>query len=103
MSASSLFNRVRTCSHVPRAEHASPLAQLEAVGNFVADMQAALRELRGSPHQGPLLKSPGLQGQPQGQQQGRPPYTQQTAAGQQAGPCLLSAPVPGSAQVLISG
>ena len=50
MSAASLFWRVRACSHVPRAEHASPLAQLEAVGNFVADMQAALRELRGSPH-----------------------------------------------------
>ncbi|KAK9839645.1 hypothetical protein WJX81_002971 [Elliptochloris bilobata] len=57
-SAASLFHRVRGCSHVPRAEHASPLAQLEAVGNFVADLQAALRELRGAPHQGPSHQGP---------------------------------------------
>jgi hypothetical protein len=49
MSAASLFARVRGCSHVPRAEHASPLAQLDAVGNFVGDRLAALRELRGAP------------------------------------------------------
>lgn len=77
MSAASLFHRVRVCSHVPRADHASPLAQLDAVGNFVADMQAALRELRGDPHQGPVLKSPPLQGQAEG----RPPNVQQIAAG----------------------
>ena len=77
MSAASLFHRVRACSHVPRADHASPLAQLDAVGNFVADMQAALRELRGGAHQGPALKGAPLQGQAEG----RPVNVQQIAAG----------------------
>ncbi len=59
MSAASLFGRVRGCSHVPRAEHASPLAQLDAVGNFVCDRLAALRELRGAPpHAGAPPRAP---------------------------------------------
>lgn len=80
LSAASLFHRVRGCSHVPRAEHSNPLVQLEAVGNFVGDMQAALRELRGAPHQAPVPHPAG------------PPPNPSSALHPPAAPVHLAAP-----------